>query len=47
MILLIEFYFKKSSFSFPGTQRLQIYTVTIILEIWMLLETAKFLDAKY
>ena len=31
----------------PESQRLPVYTMKLILDIWMLLETIKFLDINY
>ena len=41
------FWAQKPSFSVPDSQRLSVYTMKLILDIWMLLETIKFLDINY
>ena len=40
-------WYQKPSFSVPESQRLPVYTMKLILDIWMLLETIKFLDINY
>ena len=41
------FWSQKPSFSVKDSQRLSVYTMKIILDIWMLLEAIKFLDINY
>ena len=40
-------WYQKPSFSVPESQRLPVYTMKLILDIWMLLETIKLLDINY